>query len=235
MQRHDVWLLDDDSLLLETIAQGLSEYFNIECFESRQAIFKKLREAENYYPDLLISDYHLSSEYTLIDLLQSAEMQDLKAHCGIIVLSGRPSLDIVRKFLALGVVDFISKPVNLDELAAKSLNAIEMQCSGTAQQEYLGIQLDPKLRKVYLHNEMIAELTGKEFQILDALLEHREQGVSKTELNEEIWSGQSVAPRILSVHLASLRKKIASSGLGVIFDRNHDVYRLEDLLARQSS
>jgi DNA-binding response OmpR family regulator len=131
-------------------------------------------------------------------------------------LGGKP-IDVVRT--ALG------DPKALDKIAEAKKAA-----SGDAQK---GIVVDPGRKKVFADGEN-TELTYKEFELLQYLIEHEGSTISRREIIDVIWNdGEGEVPndRTIDVHVRRLRAKIAGyediirtvRGGGYRFDKHPEV------------
>jgi DNA-binding winged helix-turn-helix (wHTH) protein len=96
-----------------------------------------------------------------------------------------------------------------------------------------GIVIDPSRKKVFADGEN-AELTYKEFELLQYLIEHEGSTVSRREIIDVIWNeGEGEIPndRTIDVHIRRLRAKIAGyediirtvRGGGYRFDKHPEV------------
>ena len=95
-------------------------------------------------------------------------------------MSGTPGEEVIDNLLDLGVVDFISKPVNINELVVKCRRFIKRQKNGDGQTSYhLNISTEPSQRQIFIDGEFVEELTGKQYQIFVAILRTGPDGISK--------------------------------------------------------
>ncbi|MFU8878182.1 MAG: response regulator transcription factor [Wenzhouxiangellaceae bacterium] len=111
--------------------------------------------------------------------------------------------------LELGADDYLPKPFNPRELAAR-LRAVLRRVQGSAGEslDHSGIHLDRQSRKVTVDGEAVS-LTAAEFAILERLLEHAGQVVSKDDL--ALYAlGRELSPfdRSVDTHISRLRNKL---------------------------
>jgi len=111
--------------------------------------------------------------------------------------------------LELGADDYLAKPFNPRELAAR-LRAILRRSRGPSAENLIhgGLKLDRQTRKVSLDGQPI-QLTAAEFAILEQLLEHAGEVLSKDEISHHAL-GRELQPfdRSVDTHVSRLRGKL---------------------------
>jgi two-component system alkaline phosphatase synthesis response regulator PhoP len=121
--------------------------------------------------------------------------------------------------LEVGADDYVAKPFSPRELTAR-VKAV-LRRAGTAPSAGATpdvLELGPVIlargaREVRVHGEEV-ELTQREFDLLEYLLRHAGQVVSRDQLLESVWGFQSLPEtRTVEVHVAQLRKKLGHPGL----------------------
>ena len=132
----------------------------------------------------------------------------------IIMLTARAQeVDRVRG-LELGADDYVIKPFSLAELVAR-IRAVLRRSQGANRTEgapeilQVGeLRLDVRKQEAFVGRKQI-ELTHKEFQLLEFLLRHPGEVISRDEFLTRLWGEEVyVTPRNVDTHMASLRKKI---------------------------
>jgi DNA-binding response OmpR family regulator len=132
----------------------------------------------------------------------------------IIMLTARAQeVDRIRG-LELGADDYMVKPFSLAELLAR-IRAVLRRAQGASRTEAgteileVGeLQLDVRRQELSRRGRKI-ELTHKEFQLLELLLRHPGEVISRDEFLRRVWGEDVyVTPRTVDTHMASLRKKI---------------------------
>ena len=131
----------------------------------------------------------------------------------------------------MGGDDFVTKPFELEVLSAKVQAMLRRTYSfrGTTNVlEYRGILLDRTDASVVIGGQRL-ELTKNEFRILQLLLEHAEQTVSREAIMKRLWDDDCfVDDNTLTVNMTRLRKKLEAIGAGeVIHTRKGLGYCLE--------
>jgi two-component system response regulator QseB len=147
----------------------------------------------------------------------------------ILIVTARDQIKDKVTGLDAGADDFIIKPFDLDELAAR-IRSVRRRLAGrsSALLKHRGIILDVAARQVSLHGETVS-LTSREFNILQFLLEHLGQIVSKDQLEQALYSwGDEIESNTIQVHIHHLRKKLGKDlirtlhAVGYVIDKEID-------------
>ena len=134
----------------------------------------------------------------------------------VLVLTARDAITDRVEGLDAGADDYVVKPFDLAELAAR-IRAVTRRKGGRAQAaiEHGEVTLDPATREVRRNGELVA-LSPREFALLQALLEHPGRILSRAQLEERLYGwGEEIESNVVEVHLHTLRRK-----LGADFIRN---------------
>jgi two-component system, OmpR family, response regulator QseB len=134
----------------------------------------------------------------------------------VLVLTARDAITDRVQGLDAGADDYVVKPFDLAELAAR-IRAVTRRKGGRAQAiiEHGTVALDPATREVRRDGELVA-LSPREFALLEALLEHPGRILSRAQLEERLYGwGEEVESNVVEVHVHTLRRK-----LGADFIRN---------------
>jgi len=134
----------------------------------------------------------------------------------VLVLTARDAIADRVEGLDAGADDYVLKPFDLAELAAR-IRAVTRRKAGRAQAtiEHGDVTLDPATREVRRNGELVA-LSPREFALLEALLEHPGRILSRAQLEERLYGwGEEVESNVVEVHVHTLRRK-----LGAGFIRN---------------
>jgi len=132
--------------------------------------------------------------------------------------------------LDAGADDYLTKPFSFVVLLAK-LRAVLRR--GAPERPAVlaagGLTLDPATRRVTRDGQEIA-LTTREFALLEYLMRHRDEVVTKTELLDHVWdAGADTDPNVVEVYVGYLRRKLAANGGPARIETLRSVgYRLTD-------
>lgn len=197
--------IDDD---LE-LGHMLSTYLKGEGFEAdyTNTPEKGLEQLSIHKYDLLILDVMMPSQSGLDTLTTVRKTQQLP----VLMLTAKGD-DVDRIVgLELGADDYVPKPCNPREIVAR-IRAILRRSQSTRTKEKpakLGdLELIPAKRQTLLNGKPL-ELTSAEFNILEVLVQHQGEVVSKAILSES-GLGRPLAryDRSVDVHISSIRNKL---------------------------
>lgn len=199
-----VLIVEDDPILADGLAVGLKLHgVSVEvvgsCADGRHALTAGMFDA-------IVLDIMLPDDSGLA-LLESLRAEGERRP--ILLLT---ALDDIRdrvSGLDRGADDYLCKPFDLDELAAR-LRAVGRRGEGRANPmiEVGGLVLDPACNGVS-RNGMAVEVTRREFAILRELAERPGVIRSRIELEERLYGWQEdVESNAIEVHIHNLRQKL---------------------------
>ena len=201
----NVLLIEDEIKVASFISQGLEE--------EGYAVQTAYNGAEGL--QLLKGD---AFDIVLLDLMLPAidGLEVLKTMRGwgmttpVLIITAKSSKEDVVRGLDTGSDDYLTKPFSFEELLAR-IRALLRRKSGreALALRYKDMTLDPFNRTLAIGAKK-AELTEKEFMIMELMLKNSERPVSRPEVAECVWRDSTDSTNIVDVYINFLRKKIES-------------------------
>lgn len=214
-----ILVVEDDEMLKDGLQVGLSlNGFTVDCVATCQDANAAV---ELHHFDAVILDLMLPDGSGL-DILKNLRSSD--RHTPVLLLTARDSVSDRIAGLDSGADDYLGKPFDLDEVAAR-LRALIRRSSGqsNAVLAFNGIELDPSRLTVEKSGEPI-HLSRREFSVLHALMANAGRVLSKGRLEETLYGWQEgVESNTVEVHVHHLRNKL---GPGIIETVRGVGYRL---------
>lgn len=208
-----VLLVDDDNLLTELLTEYLSaEGLEVHSVADGEAGVKEIL-SDQY--DLVVLD-SMMPKMNGLDVLKTIRVQN---KVPVIMLTAKGD-DIDRIIgLEMGADDYVPKPCQPRELLAR-INAILRRTQQVNEPNgspncisASGVVLYPSKRQATIDDEPL-ELTSTEFNLLEVLMRHAGQVVSKDTLSLEALDRKLAKfDRSIDVHISSIRHKLGNPGL----------------------
>jgi two-component system OmpR family response regulator/two-component system response regulator QseB len=137
------------------------------------------------------------------------DLRARKVNTPILVLTARDAVPDRVAGLDTGADDYVVKPVDLHELAAR-LRSLVRRALGRAQDTLRcgAVELDAAARRVSLQGEVVA-LSTREYDLLHALMRNNGRVLSREQLEQQMYSwGHEVESNTIEVHIHHLRRKL---------------------------
>ena len=133
-------------------------------------------------------------------------------HLPVLIVSARHTVDDRIGGLNSGADDYITKPFDLNELVARIHALIRRNQGRSVPLLSVGVlTLDPMRREARLEDRPL-ELSQREFDLLEHLMERPGTVLSREQLEERLYGWQEeVASNAIEVHLHHLRRKLGSA------------------------
>ena len=207
-----ILVVEDDAVLLDGLKVGLGIHgFTVDavasCGDGRAA----LATAEF---DALVLDLMLPDGSGLDILRELRRRQDATP---VLLLTAKDTVADRIGGLDSGADDYLGKPFDLDEVAAR-LRAISRRAAGRAAPtlSWNGIELDPGRRTVEIEGNPV-RLSRREFSILEALIKHPGAVLSKDQLADRLYGWEEdVESNAVEVHVHHLRVKIGRDAIETV-------------------
>ncbi len=209
----NILIAEDNNLLRHHLTERLtsSNYHVLAAGDGREA-----QHLSREYPvDIAIVDLGLPTldGFELIRSLRGEGMA-----FPILVLTARGNWQDKVEALQLGADDYVVKPFQFEELEAR-LNALLRRAAGFTQPriEVGGFSLDMNRRQAFVGDQLLA-LTAFEFRVLEYLMLHHKQTVSKDKLLVLLYGPDEERDgNVIEVLVGRLRRKLeAASGINPI-------------------
>ena len=200
-------IVEDDPLIGDALRAGLRQRgFQVDWVRDGHAAERELM-AEPYAAAVL--DLGLPQQDGL-DVLAAVRGRGLATP--VLVLTARDGVPDRIRGLDLGADDYVVKPVDLDELAAR-LRALVRRSHGQPQEclQSGDVVLDPAARAVTQCGERVT-LSTREFDLLHALMLNAGRVLSRDQIEQRLYSwGEEVDSNAVEVHVHHLRRKLGST------------------------
>jgi two-component system OmpR family response regulator/two-component system response regulator QseB len=199
-----ILLVEDDTLLGSGLRVGLDQRgFQVDWVRDGVAAERELLSVQH---QAVVLDIGLPRQDGLA-VLKTVRARGINTP--VLVLTARDAVAQRVEGLNLGADDYVVKPVDLDELAAR-LHALVRRAHGKTQTtlQLRDVVMDPGARQVSRHGEAIS-LSTREFDLLQALLLNTGRVLSREQLEQHLYSwGHEVESNTIEVHIHHLRRKM---------------------------
>lgn len=200
----EILVIEDDPVIGKSLHKGLSEAGH-DCVWVKDGV-AGLEHARSQQFDALVLDLMLPGEPGLVVL---ARLRREGVRTPVILLTALGSVDDRVAGLNAGADDYLVKPFALAELLAR-IEAIRRRSAArpAALLEVNGLALDLTTRRVTRGATEI-DLTPTEFSLLELLMRHAGQVVTRKMLCEHIWEADwEGTTNVIEVHINRLRGKL---------------------------
>jgi DNA-binding response OmpR family regulator len=236
MDKETILVVDDEPAILQVIRERLErEGLAVRTAGSGEGALDSIEEE---VPDLIILDLMLPG-MDGFDVLRTLRRRGQEVP--VIVLTARDDDVDVIVGLELGADDYVVKPFNPRELAAR-VRAVLRRWSealalagrvadlearlatdptaqpalgegpeGSEQSSVSGLQIDPAARRAWFDGQLL-DLRPREFDLLYFLAQHPGQVLGRSALLDQVWgTADYIDDRTVDVHVHRLRQKLAEA------------------------
>lgn len=207
-----IYVIEDDDNIRDLIKIALEGFgYEVYAFETAE---EALKDIEDDKPDLAVFDLMLPGMDGLSAIRLIRKRDSLKDIPIIILTAKDREFDKVAG-LDGGADDYMTKPFGVMELAARIRSLLRRSTRGRGSEEELKLyclSLNKKTREVFCREHKI-ELTLKEFELLQYLMDNHNKVVTRDELLNHIWGyDYDGETRTLDMHIRTLRQKLGEEG-----------------------
>lgn len=216
-----ILLVEDDLMIGQVVYEGLQQQaYAVDWVKDGEAATLALATHEY---DVGLFDIGLPKKNGLQVL---AELRSSHATLPVLLLTARDTVDDRIIGLDAGADDYLVKPFEFKELLAR-IRAISRRSQGQADPilDNGVLKLNPATKEV-CRGEQVVRLSSREFSLLLALMQHPGTIMSRSDLEERIYSwNEEVESNAIEFLIHSLRKKLGSDciknvrGLGWFVDK----------------
>ncbi|CAG0994382.1 Transcriptional regulatory protein QseB [Burkholderiales bacterium] len=200
-----ILLAEDDPLLGDALRAGLAQAgFDVDWVRDGQQALAALKGGEHAAAVLDLGLPRLSG----VDVLSRARGGGVKVP--VLVLTARDAIDDRVQGLDSGADDYVVKPADLAEVAAR-LRALIRRSRGESSPILTvgGLALDPAARTVRLGGRDV-DLKPREYDLLHELMLNAGRVLSRERLESRLYAwGDEVGSNAIEVHIHHLRRKLA--------------------------
>jgi two-component system alkaline phosphatase synthesis response regulator PhoP len=206
----------------------ISAYLRKEGYQVFEAIDgpSAIKTNRSVKPDLLILDIMLPG----MDGLEVLTQIRRESQVYVIFLTARTEETDKIIGLSVGGDDYLTKPFSPRELVARvkaALRRLQTPGAGATMLVTKHLRVDPNSRQAWLEGIPLT-LTLIEFNLLQNLMEHRGQVLSREQLLENVWGMEYYGEtRVVDVHVGHIRQKLGNRFINTVRGVG---YRLEDSL-----
>src|SRR6266545_7484472 len=206
-----VLVVDDEEVILDLISTGLRyEGFDVALAADGRAA---LVQAAQFQPHLVVLDWMLPG----LDGLTVCRRLRAQSDVAILMLTAKGELEERVAGLEGGADDYLVKPFKFQELLARIRAILRRHHLSLRRRLSVGdLQLDRETREAWRAGRSL-DLTPREFELLELLMQHPRQVFSRETLLNRIWGFDYVAdPNLIEVHISALRAKLGDSARQII-------------------
>lgn len=201
-----ILVIEDEAKISRALEEGLkrAQYEVVATRTGEEGFY--LASTQSF--DLVLLDLMLPGRDGL-EILATLRAREWKTP--VMILTARDALGDRVQGLDTGADDYLVKPFAFPELLARIRALLRRGRAEPALRLKLAdLEMDIATRKVTRHGKAL-ELTTREFELLEYLLRHQGQVVSREMLAREVWKEPSRGTpldNVIDVHIARLRRKV---------------------------
>ena len=207
-----VLVVEDDALLGDAIQAGLKQSGYAVDWMKDGVSAEQALATEPYAAGVLDLGLPRLSGLEVLRRLRSRNTQKdvrINKQTPVLILTAMDTVDDRIQGLDAGADDYLVKPFDMGELAAR-LRALIRRASGRTEPllQVAGVTLDPVSHRV-LYQDKPVELSAREFALLHALMLNAGKVLSRAQLEEQLYAwGDEIESNAVEVYIHHLRRKL---------------------------
>lgn len=209
-----ILIIEDDKILSRTIEQCVRNNYDTDCaYDGEEGI---LYAKQGIYDAILLD--LMMPVMDGYEVLQ--ELRKEKIFTPVLILTAKDAIEDKVRGFRVGADDYLVKPFNREELLAR-LDAIIRRTKGNYTHEnilqFKELELDLNSRKVIAKGKELV-LQGKQFDVLEYLLNSQNTIITKEQIFDKIWGFNSeTSTNVIEVYASGLRKELKKIGYDQYF------------------
>ncbi|MCV9885669.1 response regulator transcription factor [Metabacillus halosaccharovorans] len=201
-------IIEDDKYLSETIKETTKEMFEAEqAFDGEEGLYL----AEQNIFDCIILDIMLPN-MNGYEVLQELRKNQIKTP--VIMLTAKDGIDDKIQGFKVGADDYLVKPFHREELLLR-LEAIVRRAGGDLKEHVISfkeLKMNLKNKTAYIGDETV-KLNGKQFDLLEYLINNKNTILTKEQIFDRIWGFESdTSTTVVEVYCSNVRKSLKKFG-----------------------
>lgn len=208
-----ILLVEDEKVLSNSIKKIFEDEYDVEqVYDGEEA---ELYATQDIY-DIIILDLMLpiKNGYEVLDHIRKKGI-----YTPVLILTAKDSLSDKLAGFQKGADDYLTKPFASEELKARAEVMIRRNNPNYYKKEikFKDLVLDLSTRKAYIGQEEL-KLQGKQFDMLEYLLNYQNRIITKEQIFDKIWGFDSeTTTNVVEVYASGIRKELKKCGYDKYF------------------
>jgi DNA-binding response OmpR family regulator len=205
-----ILIVDDDRAILKLMERVLrDESYAVDVAASGEEarMLALVNEYDGIILDLQLGDRHG------FEILQ--ELRRNARRTPVLLYSGQSDTETIVRGLDAGADDYVVKPVSNEELRARVRTLVRRGAANSrvGEQVTVGNLTLNRLSRRIMCNSVDVSLTSMELKLLEHLMLHSGETVTRSELHDKVWDMHfDPSSNVIDAHIARLRKKLERAG-----------------------
>ena len=199
-----ILIIEDEKTLSNVIKEILKKEYDIE--QAFDGIEGELYAKQDIY-DVIILDLMLPNKNGY-EILESIRKEGIITP--VLILTAKDSLEDKLNGFKKGADDYLTKPFAKEELKARIEAMIRRKNPNYYKKEivFKELKLDMKNRKAFINNSELV-LQGKQFDMLQYLINYQNRIITKEQIFDKIWGFESeTTTNVVEVYASGIRKEL---------------------------